>query len=193
MKDSSKEVNLGNNSTRFRFRCDTFGTAKRDNQAESLFLHNLSSFLYTSSLDGARRGACTRVVDGVGRGAGGYFSGSHLALAHSRSRQHFVELASGCASCRLIARRDCVEIPYGFCGRGRWWHAHVLACGLSGHGRPLAFAGGVATAACGSSVRLRLRISLCAGFRKPVENFFKKVLDRNRRSVNIVDAPFTGN
>ena len=146
----------------------------------------------TRAVDEAGWGACTRVVDGVGRGAGGSFSGSRLALAHSRSRQHFVELASGCVSCRLIARRDCVEIPYGFCGRGGWWHAHVLACGLSGHGRPLAFVGGITTAACGSSVRSRLRINPC-GFRKPVENFFKKVLDRNRRSVSIVDAPFTGN
>ena len=31
------------------------------------------------------------------------------------------------------------------------------------------------------------------GFCKSTENFFKKVLDRNRRSVSIVDAPFTGN
>ena len=31
------------------------------------------------------------------------------------------------------------------------------------------------------------------GFSKLAENFFKKVLDRNRRSVSIVDAPFTGN
>ena len=31
------------------------------------------------------------------------------------------------------------------------------------------------------------------GFCKSTENFFKKVLDRNRCSVNIVDAPFTGN
>ena len=119
---------------------------------------------------------CTRVIDEAGWGAGGSFSGSHLALAHSRSRQHFVELASGCASCRLIARRDCVEIPYGFCGRGGWWHAHVLACGLSGHGRPLAFAGGVATAACGSSVRLRLRISLCAASASLLKTFSKKCL-----------------
>ena len=45
--------------------------------------------------------------------------------------------------------------------------------------RPLELAGGVTTAVC--------------GFSKLAENFFKKVLDRNRRSVSIVDAPFTGN
>ena len=67
-------------------------------------------------------------------------------------------------------------------------HAHVLACGLSGHG-----------ASCGVGDTLRslavarpLRVA-SEGFGKLVENFFKKVLDRNRRSVNIVDAPFTGN
>ena len=37
-----------------------------------------------------------------------------------------------------------------------------------------------------------VRRAVC-GFCKLAENFFKKVLDRNRRSVNIVDAPFTGN
>ena len=50
---------------------------------------------------------------------------------------------------------------------------------LIGAWRPLALAGGVTTAVC--------------GFSKLAENFFKKVLDRNRRSVSIVDAPFTGN
>ena len=60
----------------------------------------------------------------------------------------------------------------------------MVACACSrvrliGTWRPLALAGGVTTAVC--------------GFGKLAENFFKKVLDRNRRSVNIVDAPFTGN
>ena len=60
----------------------------------------------------------------------------------------------------------------------------MVACACSrvqliGAWRPLALAGGVTTAVC--------------GFSKLAENFFKKVLDRNRRSVSIVDAPFTGN
>ena len=58
----------------------------------------------------------------------------------------------------------------------------VCACfrvRLIGAWRLLALAGGVTTA-----VR---------GFSKLAENFFKKVLDRNRRSVSIVNAPFTGN
>ena len=60
----------------------------------------------------------------------------------------------------------------------------MVACACSrvrliGAWRPLALAGGVTIA-----VR---------GFSKLAENFFKKVLDRNRRSVSIVDAPFTGN
>lgn len=49
---------------------------------------------------------------------GGYFSGSCLALAHSHSRQHLVELASGCAFCRLIARRDCVKSHMVFAEEG---------------------------------------------------------------------------
>ena len=60
----------------------------------------------------------------------------------------------------------------------------MVACACSrvrliGARRPLELAGGVTTAVC--------------GFSKLAENFFKKVLDRNRRSVSIVDAPFTGN
>ena len=59
----------------------------------------------------------------------------------------------------------------------------MVACACSrvrliGAWRPLELAGGVTTA-----VR---------GFSKLAENFFKKVLDRNRRSVSIVDAPFYG-
>ena len=85
----------------------------------------------------------------------------------------------GCGSYRLIARGDCAETSICFLRKkGR------VACACSrvrliGAWRPLALAGGVATAACGIS--------------ELAENFFKKVLDRNRRSVSIVDAPFTGN
>ena len=44
-------------------------------------------------------------------------------------------------------------------------------------------------------VRRALCVVRCVarGSCKLAENFFKKVLDRNRRSVNIVDAPFAGN
>ena len=85
----------------------------------------------------------------------------------------------GCGSYRLIARGDCAETPICFLRR-----KGMVACACSrvrliGSWRPLALAGGVTTAVC--------------GFSKLAENFFKKVLDRNRRSVNIVDAPFTGN
>ena len=109
---------------------------------------------------------------------GEYFSGSRLALAQSCSRRHHVESASGCGSYRLIARGDCAEIPYFLRKKGMV----VCACSrvrLIRAWRPLELAGGVTTAVC--------------GFSKLAENFFKKVLDRNRRSVNIVDAPFTGN
>ena len=105
---------------------------------------------------------CTRVIDGAGRGAGRIFSGSRLALAQSCSGQHLVELASGCAFCRLIARRDCIEIPYGFCGRRGWWHAHALACSLSGHGDLLR-----------SPAALR---PLCAASANSLKTFSKKCL-----------------
>ena len=110
---------------------------------------------------------------------GEYFSGLRLALAQSCSRRHHVESAFGCGSYRLIARGDCAETPICFLRR-----KGMVACACSrvrliGAWRPLALAGGVTTA-----VR---------GFSKLAENFFKKVLDRNRRSVSIVDAPFTGN
>ena len=110
---------------------------------------------------------------------GEYFSGSRLALAQSCSRRHHVESASGCGSYRLIARGDCAETPICFL---RKKGMVVCACSrvrLIGAWRPLELAGSVTTAVC--------------GFSKLAENFFKKVLDRNRRSVNIVDAPFTGN
>ena len=119
------------------------------------------------------------MFDVAGRGAGRiFFWLAPRAGALSRwaaSRRVGVRLCISSPNCPKGLR----EIPYGFCGRRGWRHAHVLACGLSGHGRPLAFAGGVTTAACGIS--------------ELAENFFKKVLDRNRRSVNIVDAPFAGN
>lgn len=158
---------MRNNATRFRFWCDTFGTAKRDNQAASLFLHNLSSILYTS--DRWSR---------LGRW-GEYLSGSRLALAQSCSRRHHVESASGCGSYRLIARGDCAETPICFLRRKGMVACTCSRVRLIGAWRPLELVGGVTTAVC--------------GFSKLAENFFKKVLDRNRRSVNIVDAPFTGN
>ena len=47
----------------------------------------------------------------------------------------------------------------------------------------------------GVSHRAVLFVACCVAcsFCESAENFFKKVLDRNRRSVSIVDAPFTGN
>ena len=51
-----------------------------------------------------------------------------------------------------------------------------------------------ASAACVAHLAVLCVVRCVArGFCKLAENFFKKVLDRNRRSVNIVDAPFTGN
>lgn len=85
----------------------------------------------------------------------------------------------GCGSYRLIARGDCAETPICFL---RKKGMVVCACSrvrLIGAWRPLELAGSVTTAVC--------------GFSKLAENFFKKVLDRNRRSASIVDAPFTGN
>ncbi len=105
---------------------------------------------------------CTRVIDGAGRGAGGYFSGSRLALAQSCSRRHHAELASGCGSYRLIARGDCVKTPYVFCGGRGWWRAYVLACGLSGHGGLLR-----------SPAALR---PLCAASANSLKTFSKKCL-----------------
>ena len=53
----------------------------------------------------------------------------------------------------------------------------------------------VARHAPGVAHRAVLFVVCCVacGFSKLAENFFKKVLDQNRRSVSIVDAPFTGN
>ena len=131
-----------------------------------------------------------------GGALGGYFL-ARASLAHSRSGRHLVELASGCALCCLIARRDCVEIPYGFCGRFLRKRG-MVACACS----RVWFIGAWATSCVrrrrrDRCVRVECTVEVAnqpvCGFRKPVENFFKKVLDRNRRSVNIVDAPFTGN
>ena len=73
MKDSSKEVNLGNNSTQFRFKCDIFGTGKGEIEVTSLFLHNLSSILYTGGREGAPIGVPSshRAVSCIGPCASG--------------------------------------------------------------------------------------------------------------------------
>ena len=69
MQDSSIEVNLGNNATRFRLECDIFGTDNAENQAASPFLHNLSSILYTGSREGVSAGVLSscRAVSRIGR------------------------------------------------------------------------------------------------------------------------------
>ena len=138
MKDSSKEVNLGNNSTRSRFKCDIFGTGKGEIEATSPFLHNLSSILYTG-----------------GRG--------DLPGCQVRTVRRF---PSRCASDG----------------------AHCASCSSD-----MRCSSGGARRASGCAVRRVLCCCVARGFCKSTENFFKKVLDRNRRSVNIVDAPFTGN
>lgn len=158
---------MRNNATRFRFRCDTFGTAKRNNQAASLFLHNLSSILYTS--DRWNRLGRWGIFFGLAPRAGAILQQAALCRV-------------GVPAVGLIAKlleEIALKPPYVFLRR-----KGMVACACSrvrliGAWRPLALAGGVTTAVC--------------GFGKLAENFFKKVLDRNRRSVSIVDAPFTGN
>ena len=148
MKDSSKEVNLGNNSTRSRFKCDIFGTGKGEIEATSPFLHNLSSILYT--------------------GGRGDLPGCQVRTVR--------RLPSRRASCRPPRRASD--------------GAHCASCTSD-----MRCSSGVGRHAPGVVHRVVLCVVCCVarGFCKTTENFFKKVLDRNRRSVNIVDAPFTGN
>ena len=148
MKDSSKEVNLGNNSTRSRFKCDIFGTGKGEIEATSPFLHNLSSILYT--------------------GGRGDLPGCQVRTVR--------RLPSRRASCRPPRRASD--------------GAHCASCTSD-----MRCSSGVVRHVPGV-VHLAVLCVVCCvarGFCKTTENFFKKVLDRNRRSVNIVDAPFTGN
>ena len=145
MKDSSKEVNLGNNSTRSRFKCDIFGTDKGEIEGTSLFLHNLSSILYTGGR-GDLPGCQVRTV-------------RRLPSRRASDGAH-------CASCASDMRCSSGGARRASCARRR---------------------------ASGCAVRRVLCCCVARGFCKSTENFFKKVLDRNRRSVSIVDAPFTGN
>lgn len=141
---------MRNNATRFRFWCDTFGTAKRDNQAESLFLHDLSSILYTSD-------RWSRL------GRWGIFF--WLAPRAGTILQQAASCRVGVPAVGLIAKlleEIALKPPYVFCGGRGWWRAHVLTCGLSGHGDLLR-----------SPAALR---PLCAASANSLKTFSKKCL-----------------
>ena len=48
--DTPKNMKMGNNSARLRFEWDIIGTVKPIIRPPSLFLHNLSSFLYRAGI-----------------------------------------------------------------------------------------------------------------------------------------------